>query len=75
MPWVLGVCNPGTDSDSRGDDWVSHGRTPSEQRYSPLTDINTSNVKSLGLAWQLELGTDRGLEATPLMVEDRKSVV
>ena len=69
MPWVLGVCNPGTDSDSRGDDWVSHGRTPSEQRYSPLTDINTSNVKSLGLAWQLELGTDRGLEATPLMVD------
>lgn len=51
------------------DNWLVHGRTFSEQRYSPLADINVSNVKRLGLAWQLELGTDRGLEATPLVVD------
>jgi len=52
-----------------GEDWVLHGRTFSEQRYSPLSSINTENVGALGLAWQLELGTDRGLEATPLMID------
>lgn len=52
-----------------GDDWILHGRTFSEQRYSPLDAINTTTVATLGLAWQLDLGTDRGLEATPLMVD------
>src|SRR5258708_33975373 len=41
-----------------GEDWVLHGRTFSEQRYSPLSSINTENVGALGLAWQLQPGTD-----------------
>ena len=52
-----------------GEDWVLHGRTFSEQRYSPLADIDTANAATLGLAWQLDLSTDRGLEATPLMID------
>jgi quinohemoprotein ethanol dehydrogenase len=55
--------------DADVDNWLVHGRTFSEQRYSPLADINISNVDKLGLAWQLELGTDRGLEGTPLVVD------
>ncbi|MEP7242728.1 MAG: PQQ-dependent dehydrogenase, methanol/ethanol family [Gammaproteobacteria bacterium] len=55
--------------ESDSDNWLVHGRTYSEQRYSPLADIDSSSVSRLGLAWQLDLGTDRGLEATPLVVD------
>ncbi|MBQ0743094.1 MAG: PQQ-dependent dehydrogenase, methanol/ethanol family [Pseudomonas sp.] len=46
--------------------WLSHGRTWSEQRYSPLTEINAGSVDKLGLAWSIDLDNNRGLEATPL---------
>ncbi|MCP4905349.1 MAG: PQQ-dependent dehydrogenase, methanol/ethanol family [bacterium] len=48
-------------------DWLSYGRTYSEQRYSPLSQIDEGNVAELGLAWIYETGTIRGLEATPLV--------
>ena len=41
----------------------------SEQRYSPLTAITAATVDKLGLAWSAEFDTDRGQEATPLMVD------
>ena len=50
-------------------DWMSYGRSYSEQRFSPLTKINADNVKTLGLAWYYDLDTDRGQEATPLVVD------
>jgi PQQ-dependent dehydrogenase (methanol/ethanol family) len=49
--------------------WLSYGRTYSEQRYSPLDKINKSSVKDLGLAWSLDLDTHRGQEATPLVID------
>ncbi|MFT3722920.1 MAG: PQQ-dependent dehydrogenase, methanol/ethanol family [Hyphomonadaceae bacterium] len=49
--------------------WASHGRTYSEQRYSHLKQIDTASVKSLGLAWMAELDSDRGMEATPIVVD------
>ena len=50
-------------------DWMSYGRTYSEQRFSPLDKINAENVKNLGLAWYYDLDTDRGQEATPVVVD------
>lgn len=50
-------------------DWLSNGRTYDEQRHSPLTQINTDNVKDLGLEWYWNTGTKRGLEATPIVVD------
>ncbi|MEY2853400.1 MAG: hypothetical protein RL030_532 [Pseudomonadota bacterium] len=52
-------------------DWLSYGRTYSEQRYSPLDNINRDNVKTLGLAWYHEFDPkfDRGMEATPLIAD------
>ena len=47
--------------------WLTYGRTYQEQRYSPLDQISEESVKRLGLAWSKELGTRRGLEATPLV--------
>jgi len=49
--------------------WMTHGRTYSEQRYSPLNQISDQNVAELGLAWYTELSTDRGIEATPIVVD------
>ncbi len=51
------------------DNWLSHGRTYAEQRYSPLADINLENVGQLGLAYAVELDTNRGQEATPIVVD------
>ncbi len=47
--------------------WITYGRTYSEQRFSPLQQIDEQTVSRLGLAWSFDLGTLRGLEATPLV--------
>jgi quinohemoprotein ethanol dehydrogenase len=49
--------------------WLMYGRTYDDHRFSPLDQINEQTIGKLGLAWSRELGTTRGLEATPL-VED-----
>jgi quinohemoprotein ethanol dehydrogenase len=52
--------------ESDGTNWLSHGRTYSEQSFSPLTQIRVSTVRKLGLAWSLDLADERSLEGTPL---------
>lgn len=52
-------------------DWLTHGGTYDEQRFSTLTQIDAGNVAKLGLAWSTELDTDRGQETTPLVVDGR----
>ena len=49
--------------------WMSHGRTYDEQRFSPLSKVNAANVGKLGLAWTHKLDIDRGVEATPIVVD------
>ena len=51
-----------------GSEWTSPGGDAGKTHHSALTQINAGNVGSLGLAWQAELGTARGMEATPVMV-------
>ena len=49
-------------------DWLTYGLTPGETRYSPLKQIDASNVKRLGLVWSYEVGDGGGdQEATPLV--------
>src|SRR5215470_11075861 len=51
-----------------GEEWISYGVTPQETRYSPLNQINASNVSRVGLAWSYEVGPGGGgQEATPLV--------
>jgi len=57
-----------TNADREPGDWLTHGRTYDEQRFSPLTGINDQNVKKLGLAWFRDFNARRGLEATPLVL-------
>jgi len=54
-------------ADATPGEWLTHGRTYSEQRFSPLAQIDQSNVAELGLAWYADLPTRRGIETTPLM--------
>jgi quinohemoprotein ethanol dehydrogenase len=52
----------------KGEEWLSYGFTPQETRYTPLNQINASNVSRLGLAWSFEVGPGGGgQEATPLV--------
>jgi quinohemoprotein ethanol dehydrogenase len=51
-----------------GEDWLTYGLTPGETRYSPLKQIDTTNVTKLGVAWSYDVGPGGGpQEATPLV--------
>ena len=56
-------------ADKEPGNWMSTGRTYDEQRYSPLKQISDKNVGQLGLAWSYKLDLDRGVEATPIVVD------
>src|SRR3989442_9984299 len=50
-----------------GEEWLTYVLTPGETRYSPLKQIDTSNVSRLGPAWSYDVGQGGGnQEATPL---------
>ena len=56
-------------NESDGNNWLAYGRTYSEQRYSPLAQIDVKSVARLGLDWFLDLPDDRSLIGTPLVVD------
>ena len=58
-------------ADGKPGEWPRHGHDLAEQRFSPLDQINDGNVGSLKLAWYHDLDTDRGQEASPIMVGGR----
>ncbi|MFK8021019.1 MAG: PQQ-dependent dehydrogenase, methanol/ethanol family [Pseudomonadales bacterium] len=49
--------------------WLTHGRDDAEQRFSPLTQIDSRSVERIGLAWQQDMSSTRGLEATPIVID------
>ena len=57
------------DASEDSSNWLLHGGTYSEQRFSPLDQINADNVSELGLAWFAEIPSIDGLVATPLVVD------
>jgi quinohemoprotein ethanol dehydrogenase len=56
-------------ADREPGNWMTYGRTYDEQRFSPLNQINDRDVSQLGLAWYYDLDTNRGQEATPIIVD------
>ncbi len=54
---------------SEPQNWLTHGGTYLEQRYSTLTDVNDANVGQLKLAWSYDFDTNRAQEATPIVVD------
>src|SRR5207245_9993692 len=52
-----------------GDEWRTYGLTPGETRYSPLKQIDTTNVSRLRLAWSYDVGSGGvNQEASPLFL-------
>ena len=60
-----------SEAESEPQNWLSHGRTYKEQRFSPLDQINSENIDELGLHWFFDLDTQRGQEATPIVVDGK----
>ncbi|HEU4707944.1 MAG TPA: PQQ-binding-like beta-propeller repeat protein [Methylophilaceae bacterium] len=50
-------------------EWPSFGRDYSNQRYSPLSQINTANVGKLAPAWHYHSGVSATFQATPIVVD------
>lgn len=49
--------------------WFTNGRDAGGTYYSTLTQIDQRTIGKLGFAWQYALGTSRGLEATPIVID------
>ncbi len=70
MTMLLTACStPAPEMKIGPDDWPTVGGDMGKSHHSALTDINATNVGALGLAWQAELGTNRVLEATPIVID------
>ena len=54
-------------SSAKNDDWPSFGRDYTSQRFSPATQINTSNVKQLVEAWKVNTGVTGSFQTTPIV--------
>jgi quinohemoprotein ethanol dehydrogenase len=50
-------------------EWLTAGRDAGKTHYSPLDLINRQTAARLGFAWELKTGTNRGMEATPIVVD------
>ena len=67
---LLGSCTPVSPPDKPAySNWANYGLTHSEQRFSPLTQINAGNASEIGLAWSQDILGARTLQATPLAVD------
>src|SRR6266702_4024483 len=49
-------------------DWPAYGGGPANIHYSPLAQINRSNVKQLEIAWTFDTGEQGGLQTSPIIV-------
>jgi PQQ-dependent dehydrogenase (methanol/ethanol family) len=58
------MVNAGSDEN----DWLLHGRTYDNQRYSPLRQITDENVSSLTPVALVQTGMTASFEATPIVV-------
>jgi glucose dehydrogenase len=49
--------------------WLSHGRDYSNQRFSPLKQINKGNVKRLASLWTFKSGVSSTFQTTPIVAD------
>ena len=56
-------------ADLEPENWMAHGRTFDEQRFSPLNQIDSKNIQDLGIDWYFTTDTNRGHEASPIVVD------
>jgi quinohemoprotein ethanol dehydrogenase len=66
---VVLILIAGSHAQAADTDWSSYGLNHTEQRFSPLTQINRDNVAGLGLDWALDLPNAVSVNSTPLAVD------
>jgi methanol dehydrogenase (cytochrome c) subunit 1 len=54
--------------------WVMPGKNYDSDNYSPLKQINTSNVKDLKVSWTFSTGLLNGHEGAPVVVDGKMYV-
>ena len=71
--WFMMLANLAVQPLQAQDDWPAWGRDAGNQRHSPLTQINPSNVSTLVPAWRYEMKEEgvpsRPSQSTPLVVD------
>jgi len=68
-PWTLAIAaHTSSTSKESVRDWPTYGGQPANDHYSPLSQINKSNVSKLKVAWTYDTGEDGGMETNPLVV-------
>ena len=50
-------------------EWLTTGRDAGKTHFSPLTLIDKASVARVGFAWEYQTGTNRGMQATPIVVD------
>lgn len=65
---LLQACSQQPMSQQTVQDWPSYGRDYSNNRFSPLSQINRDNVASLEPAWTYRTGVKATFQATPIVV-------
>src|SRR5204863_1279468 len=55
---------------SYGRDWPAYGGSPEGTRYSPLKEINRSNVRNLREVWRYDTADGQGASQTQPIVVD-----
>jgi glucose dehydrogenase len=63
---IHGIDNAALSATEAGTEWAGYGRTFDQQRFSPLTDINTTNIQRLGLVSWLDLPDIANVSSAPL---------
>ena len=56
-------------ADSNLDDWLLYGRTYDNDRFSPLTQIDRTNVRKLKPVALIQTGVQNSFEDTPIVVD------
>ena len=56
-------------------EWTMPALDYASTRYSPLTEIDASNVKDLAVQFTFSTGVNRGQEAAPIVVDDTMYIV
>jgi len=64
--------NKGTEDTSL---WGTYGGSYNEQRFSPLTKINDTNVKDLGLAFYSDYDSNQNQHGSPLYADGVKATL
>ena len=70
LPLSVLLTAQGSTSNSSAEqrNWPAYGGGPEDTRYSPLNQINRSNVQNLQVAWTYDTGEKGGLQTSPIMV-------